>query len=102
MELRKTESVFFDVLEDLKDYLADLTIVGGWLPFLYSNFLWKNFVRIPITTVDIDFGVGAPANQDHPKTIFETLSILNYGERHPQMDRMFPVLGSMIDSGAVL
>ncbi len=34
MGLKKIEAVFFDVLEDLKEYLPDLTIVGGWMPFL--------------------------------------------------------------------
>ncbi|MBF0386684.1 MAG: hypothetical protein HQL20_02375 [Candidatus Omnitrophica bacterium] len=92
MNLNKVEAVFFDVLEDLKDYLPDLTIVGGWMPYIYSNFLWKNFVRIPVTTADIDFGVDESGNLKHPKTIFETLSGLNYTERHPRMDRMFPVV----------
>jgi hypothetical protein len=30
--------------------------------------------------------------RDYPKTIFETLSPLDYRERHPQMDRAFPVV----------
>jgi len=40
MAVKKIEAVFFAVLEDLKDYLPDLTIVGGWMPYVYSNFLW--------------------------------------------------------------
>lgn len=92
MDLKKIEAVFFDVLKDLKEYLPDLTIVGGWMPYIYSNFLWKRSVRMPVTTVDIDFGVGKPGGQKHPKTIFETLSGLDYTERHPRMDRMFPVV----------
>lgn len=40
-ELDKLETVFFGVLEDLKDYHDDLTLVGGWLSFVYSRFLWK-------------------------------------------------------------
>lgn len=92
MNFEKIEAVFFNVLDDLKDYLADLTIVGGWMPYIYSNFLWKNFVRNPVTTADIDFGVDQPITRNHPKTIFETLSSLDYRERHPRMDRMFPVV----------
>jgi len=92
MTVKKIETVFFSVLEDLKDYLPDLTIVGGWMPYVYSNFLWKNSVNRPVTTVDIDFGVDAPRNSKHPRTIFKMLSGLDYTERHPRMDRMFPVV----------
>jgi hypothetical protein len=92
MGLKKNEAVFFDVLEDLKEFLPDLTIVGGWMPYLYSNFLWKNFIRIPVTTSDIDFGVDKQTTRAHARTIFETLSALNYTERHPRMDRMLPVV----------
>jgi hypothetical protein len=80
------------VLEDIHDYLPDLTLVGGWMPYIYSNYLWKTPVRNPVTTVDIDFGVDQPVSKDYPKTIFETLSSLDYQERHPRMDRMFPVV----------
>ncbi len=92
MDLKKIETVFFDVLEDLKEYLPDLTIVGGWMPYLYANFLWKNFIKMPVTTSDIDFGVDKQITLAHSKTIFETLSALNYTERHPRMDRMLPVV----------
>jgi len=57
MNIEKIESVFFNVLEDISDYLPDLTLVGGWMPYIYSNFLWKKTVKNPVTTVDIDFGV---------------------------------------------
>lgn len=54
----KIESLFFHVLEDLKDYLYDLTLVGGWVPYVYTRFLWRNVLAKPVTTVDIDFGFG--------------------------------------------
>jgi len=92
MDLDKIESIFFEVLEDLKDYLPDLTLVGGWLPYVYSNFYWKNFIKSPVTTADIDFGVDQSITGNYPKTIFQTLSSLNYSERHLQMDRLFPVV----------
>lgn len=92
MNLEKIETVFFNVLEDIRDYLSDLTLVGGWMPYIYSNFLWKTSVRNPITTVDIDFGVDQSVTRDYSKTIFETLSSLDYKERHLEMDRMFPVV----------
>lgn len=92
IDSNEIESVFFNVLEDLKDYLGALTLVGGWMPFVYSNFLWKTIVKNPITTVDIDFGIDQSIVQSYPKTIYQTLSALDYRERHPQMDRLFPVV----------
>lgn len=92
MNLEKIEAVFFSVLEDINDYLPDLTLVGGWMPYVYSNYLWKTAVRNAVTTVDIDFGVDQSVSKDYSKTIFETLSSLNYSERHLKMDRMFPVV----------
>lgn len=90
-ELKQIESIFFEVLGDLRDYLGDLTLVGGWMPYVYSKFLWNNLAVKPVTTVDIDFGFGAKIKV-YPKTIFELLSTLDYKERHPQMDRMYPVV----------
>jgi len=86
------EGVFFNVLEDLKDYLADLTLVGGWLPYVYSRFLWNNLVVKPVTTTDIDFGITDIKSKVYTRTIFEFLTTLDYKERHPQMDRLYPVV----------
>jgi hypothetical protein len=92
MDLEKIEAVFFSVLEDINDYLPDITLVGGWMPYVYSNYLWKTSVRNAVTTVDIDFGVDQSVSKNYSKTIFETLSSLGYRERHLKMDRMFPVV----------
>jgi len=92
MNLEKIEAVFFNVLDDISAYLSDLTLVGGWMPYIYSNYLWKTTIRNPIVTVDIDFGVDQTVAGKYPKTIFETLSKLDYKERRPKMDRMFPVV----------
>jgi len=43
------EALFFNVLEDLKDYLSDLILVGGWVPYVYSKFIWKNILAEPVT-----------------------------------------------------
>lgn len=92
MNFEKIEAIFFNVLEDLHDYLPDLTLVGGWLPYIYTNFLWKTSVKNPVTTVDIDFGIDQSVTREYSKTIFETLSFLDYKERHLKMDRLFPVV----------
>lgn len=86
MNFEKIEAIFFNVLEDLHDYLPDLTLVGGWLPYIYTNFLWKTSVKNPATTVDIDFGIDQSVTREYSKTIFETLSFLDYKERHLKME----------------
>ena len=88
MNREKIESAFFNVLEDINEYLPGLTLVGGWMPYIYSNFLWKTPVRNPVTTVDIDFGVDQSITRDYSKTIFETLSSLDYKERHKFFERI--------------
>ncbi|MFC1566301.1 GSU2403 family nucleotidyltransferase fold protein [bacterium] len=92
MNIEKIETVFFNVLEDINAYLSDLTLVGGWMPYIYSNFLWKTYIKNPVTTVDIDFGVNQTIKGKYSKTIFETLSSLNYKEHHLKMGKMFPVV----------
>ena len=82
-ELEYLESTFLKVLSDLKEYLDDLTLVGGWLSYVYAKYVWGNFAIKPVTTADIDFGLGAGNARVYPRTIFELLSSLDYKERHP-------------------
>lgn len=57
VKLDEIESQFFQILEELKEYLSDLTLVGGWVPYMYTKFLWKEVHVKPVTTVDVDFGM---------------------------------------------
>ncbi len=57
MSEKKLEQVFFGLIEDLKNYLDHLVLVGGWLPWLYTQFLWKVKKYSPVMTQDIDIGV---------------------------------------------
>ena len=91
-DIKQLELLFFEVLQDLKDYLDDLTLVGGWLSYVYSKFLWHNLETQAVTTVDIDFGFGGSKTKPHSKTIFEVLSSLNYKERHLRIGKMYPVV----------
>lgn len=91
-DIKRLELLFFEVLQDLKDYLDDLTLVGGWLPYVYSRFLWDNLPVQTVITVDIDFGFSGNETKVYSRTIFELLSSLDYKERHLQMDRMYPVV----------
>lgn len=88
----EVEDIFFRVLDDLNEYLPDLTLVGGWLSYVYARFLWDNLNVNPVTTVDVDFGVSKNKPKVYKKTIFQILSNLDYTERHVRMDRMYPVV----------
>lgn len=87
-----SENIFFGVLDDIKNYLDDLTLVGGWLPYIYTKFLWNNPASKLVTTVDIDFGFGQSNPKGHTKTIFEALSGSNYSERHSKIGKIYPVV----------
>ena len=91
-DIKRLELLFFEVLQDLKDYLNDLTLVGGWLSYVYSKFLWRNLEVQAVTTVDIDFGFGGNKTKPYSKTIFEVLSSLNYKERHLHIGKTYPVV----------
>ncbi|MFW6173844.1 MAG: GSU2403 family nucleotidyltransferase fold protein [Elusimicrobiota bacterium] len=92
IEQRKIESAFFNVLNDLREYLYNLTLVGGWVPYIYSTYLWKKKPIKIITTVDIDFGFGDFKGKKYQKTIFEKLSSLDYSEHHIEIGKIYPVV----------
>jgi hypothetical protein len=52
------EALFVQVLKDMEPYKDNVILVGGWLPFIYTHFVWKNpgTARIMATT-DIDYAV---------------------------------------------
>jgi hypothetical protein len=91
MNLKKYDLVFFEVLSGVRDYLNSLVLVGGWLPYIYTKFLWKNSVDLPVTTFDIDFGING-RNIKYEKTIFEKLSSLGFSEKHLKIGKSFPVV----------
>lgn len=91
-DLIKLEKALYKVLEDLEPYLNSLILVGGWVPFLYRNFLWKEEIEKPIHTMDFDFGFSVPQGETLKETVYGQLSSLHYPEKHLSMDRMFPVV----------
>lgn len=48
---------FFIALLILKDYLSDMVISGGWVPFIYYHYLLSNSDKEPLRTKDIDLVV---------------------------------------------
>ena len=86
------EADLFGVLDDLSAYLADLTLVGGWVPYLYVRFLWRSGGATPVFTSDVDLGLAPEQARTPKKTIFETLSALKYAERHLELGKLYPVV----------
>ncbi|MBU4304810.1 MAG: hypothetical protein KJ893_04190 [Candidatus Omnitrophica bacterium] len=85
------EKLLIKVINDLADFLPYLVLVGGWVPYIYARYIWKNVPNMAVTTGDIDFGVGA---QDFKgkDTVSSRVQRLGYGERHVSMDRMVPFI----------
>jgi len=86
------EKEFYRILEDLRQYLPDLVLVGGWVPFVYVRHVWKRKRARVVTTADVDFGVPGGTRTTPGKTVFETLSSRNYGERRLDSGRLWPVV----------
>ncbi|MDQ7773532.1 MAG: GSU2403 family nucleotidyltransferase fold protein [Elusimicrobiales bacterium] len=85
-------SDFFGVLEDLKEHLPGLTLVGGWVPYLYANFLWRGVKARPVFTSDVDWGVSPERTFFPGRTVFRALSALGYSERHIELGKLQPVV----------
>lgn len=83
------EKLLIKVIDDLADFLPYLVLVGGWVPYIYARYIWKDVPNMAVTTGDIDFGVG-----DHDfngkDTVASRVQRLGYGERHVSMDRPYP------------
>jgi len=97
--IKELEKLFFKVIDDLKEYLPYLVLVGGWVPYLYVKYLWKNLSVYPVTTTDIDFGVfESERTPSVSEPIYSRLSKLQYKERHLKMGRLFPVAPLLEDA----
>jgi len=85
------------VINDLSDFLPYLVLVGGWVPYIYAKYIWKNVPNLAVTTGNIDFGVGA---QDFKgkETVSSRVQKLGYGEWHVSMDRPFPFVPIVKDT----
>lgn len=51
------EAAFYKVITDLRPYLHQLILVGGWVPYVYQKIVWKNIIASPHYTTDVDFGI---------------------------------------------
>ena len=91
------EKLLIKVIDDLADFQPYLVLVGGWVPYIYARYIWKNVPNLAITTSDIDFGVVAQGF-DGKDTIASRVQRLGYGELHVSMDRMIPYVPIVKDA----
>jgi hypothetical protein len=96
-KFQSNSNLLIKVINDLSDFMPYLVIVGGWVPYIYAKYIWKNVPNMAVTTGDIDFGVGA---QDFKgkDTVSSRVQKLDYGERHVSMDRPFPFVPIVKDA----
>jgi len=86
------ERAFFKVLQDLRNYLPYLVVVGGWVPYLYRNYLWKGEVDKPYLTADIDIGIRTKIENFQQTSIYKRFTELQYSERHLSLGKAYPVV----------
>lgn len=95
------EKLLIKVVNDLADFLPYLVLVGGWVPYIYAKYIWKNVPNLAVTTVDIDFGIGDTEFKGKD-TVASYIQKLGYGERHISMDRMVPFVPIVKDAAGSL
>ena len=86
------EKAFFKVLQDLRNYLPYLVVVGGWVPYLYRNYLWKGETDKPYLTADIDIGIKTKIKDFRQDSIYKRLTKLQYSERHVSIGKAYPIV----------
>ncbi|MDD4202191.1 MAG: hypothetical protein PHQ52_01860 [Candidatus Omnitrophica bacterium] len=91
------KKLLLKVINDLADFMPYLVLVGGWVPYIYAKYIWKNVPNLAVITGDIDFGVGI-GDFKGKDTISSRVRKLGYGERHISMDRMIPFVPIVKDS----
>jgi predicted nucleotidyltransferase len=96
-EFQSNNKLLIKVINDLSDFLPYLVIVGGWVPYIYAKYIWKNVPNMAVTTGDIDFGVGVQ-DFNGKDTVSSRVQRLGYGERHVSMDRPFPFVPIVKDT----
>jgi len=91
------EKLLIKVIDDLADFLPYIVLVGGWVPYVYAKYIWKNVPNLAVSTSDIDFGVGDKEFKGKD-SVASYVRKLGYGERHVSMDRMIPFVPIVKDT----
>ena len=82
------EKLLLKVVNDLADFLPYLVLVGGWVPYIYAKYVWKNAANLAVTTADIDFGVSSK-DYKGKESIASCVRRLCYAEHHVSMTGLF-------------
>jgi hypothetical protein len=109
------EKLLIKVIDDLADFLPYLILVGGWVPCIYSKYIWpfrlnnsssgeiftqRHFIPV-VTTTDVDFGISV-VSYPGEESIADRVRRLGYGERHVSMDRLVPFVPIVKDANGDL
>jgi len=86
------ERTLLKVLEDLRVYLPYLVLIGGWVPYIYRNYLWKGETDKPYLTADIDIGIRTKIENFQQTSIYKRFVELQYSERHLSMGKAYPIV----------
>ena len=95
------EKLLLKVIGDLADFLPYLVLVGGWVPYIYAKYVWKNAANLAVTTADIDFGVSSK-DYKGKESIASCVRRLGYAEHHVSMDRLIPFVPVAKDTNGLL
>ena len=95
------EKLLLKVIGDLVDFLPYLVLVGGWVPYIYAKYAWKNAANLAVTTADIDFGVSSK-DYKGKESIASCVRRLGYAEHHVSMDRLIPFVPVAKDTNGLL
>lgn len=72
------EKDLLKIMCSLRAYLNHFVLVGGWAPYLYSKYLWKNLSVLPVSTLDIDIGIREIKPYWKDKPLFIKFTKLKY------------------------
>lgn len=96
-DIKKFEKAFLNVMYSFRHYLRHLVLVGGWVPYLYSKYLWKNLSVFPVSTLDIDIGIEEVKPYWKDNSLFNKFKNLGY-ELEPIYEKEpYPLVPIYID-----
>lgn len=96
-DIKEFEEGLFKVLSELKPYLQHFVLVGGWVPYLYSKYLWRNTKLLPVSTLDIDIGLKEVRPPWKNKTLFTKFKQLGYDLEPIYSKESFPLIPIFTD-----
>lgn len=81
------EHKFLQLVELIQIFGDSVVFVGGWLPYLYTEYVWKSRINDPIFTEDVDLGIRM--FHGHDKTLAQCFSEADFILKTKQVDHEF-------------